>query len=79
MLNDDSIVLYYFCLETIVMSSSPKTRHDWYQTESHVVITILAKNAQDTKINYGETTVSILNFNLRRKFQHMNLIRVFFH
>ncbi|XP_012286770.1 protein SGT1 homolog [Orussus abietinus] len=37
----------------------PKIRHEWYQTETHVIIAILAKNADDVKIVYGETTLSV--------------------
>lgn len=39
---------------------SPKIKHDWYQTESHVIITILAKNTKQdgVKVEFGEETVS---------------------
>lgn len=37
----------------------PKIRHDWYQTESHVIVPILAKNAQNVKVVYEENTVNI--------------------
>lgn len=37
---------------------SPKIKHDWYQTEAYVVITILAKNTESANVQYGETTVS---------------------
>ncbi|CAB3233797.1 unnamed protein product [Arctia plantaginis] len=39
----------------------PKIKHDWYQTESQVIITILLKNApQDKlKVNYGERSLSL--------------------
>ncbi|CAH4036280.1 unnamed protein product [Pieris brassicae] len=39
----------------------PKIKHDWYQTESQVVITILIKNAQSDKVkaNYGERSLSV--------------------
>ncbi|XP_046383295.1 protein SGT1 homolog [Ischnura elegans] len=37
-----------------------KIKYDWYQTETHVVLTILAKNLQpeDVKIDYHETALS---------------------
>ncbi|TGZ47051.1 protein SGT1 homolog isoform X1 [Temnothorax longispinosus] len=37
----------------------PKIKHDWYQTESHVFVTILAKNVENESINYGEKTLSV--------------------
>lgn len=37
----------------------PKTRYDWYQTETHVIVTILAKNTQNVKIVYGQNTLSV--------------------
>ncbi|XP_043286310.1 protein SGT1 homolog isoform X2 [Venturia canescens] len=38
---------------------TPKIKHDWYQTDSHVVVTILAKNAENVKVSYTETTLSV--------------------
>ncbi|KZC10709.1 Suppressor of G2 allele of SKP1 like protein [Dufourea novaeangliae] len=37
----------------------PKTRYDWYQTETHVIVTILAKNTQNVKIIYDKNTLSV--------------------
>jgi suppressor of G2 allele of SKP1 len=39
---------------------SPKIKHDWYQTDSHVIITILAKNMKQdgVKVEFGEESVS---------------------
>lgn len=39
----------------------PKIKHDWYQTDTHVVITILIKNMkkEDVKLDTTETTVSV--------------------
>ncbi|KYQ55409.1 Suppressor of G2 allele of SKP1 like protein [Trachymyrmex zeteki] len=37
----------------------PKIKHDWYQTETYVIVTILAKNVKDMKIAYGESTLSV--------------------
>ncbi|XP_018048272.1 PREDICTED: protein SGT1 homolog [Atta colombica] len=37
----------------------PKIKHDWYQTETHVIVTILAKNVEDMKVVYGENTLSV--------------------
>lgn len=39
----------------------PKIKHDWYQTETHVVITILVKNLkkEDVKVNFTDKTVSV--------------------
>ncbi|XP_012255931.1 protein SGT1 homolog isoform X2 [Athalia rosae] len=38
---------------------APKIKYDWYQTETHVVVTILAKNSEDVKVEYGETSLSV--------------------
>ncbi|XP_015601424.1 protein SGT1 homolog [Cephus cinctus] len=38
---------------------APKIKHDWYQTETHVILTILAKNAENIKVSYGERTLSV--------------------
>lgn len=37
---------------------TPKIKHDWYQTESQVCITIMIKQKEDVKVEYTETTVS---------------------
>lgn len=37
----------------------PKIKHDWYQTETHVIVTILAKNTENVKVVYEENTVCI--------------------
>ncbi|XP_047492310.1 protein SGT1 homolog isoform X2 [Penaeus chinensis] len=39
----------------------PKIKHDWYQTDTHIVITILIKNMkkEDVKLDTTETTVSV--------------------
>ena len=36
------------------------TRYDWYQTETHVIITIMIKNTkqENVKVEFGEKTVS---------------------
>lgn len=39
--------------------STPKIKHDWYQTETHVIVTILLKNAENVKIVCGENTLSV--------------------
>lgn len=41
--------------------AKPKIKHDWYQTESQVVITILIKNApvDSVKIHYGDRSLSV--------------------
>ncbi|XP_022654087.1 protein SGT1 homolog [Varroa jacobsoni] len=38
-----------------------QTRHDWYQTESHVVVEILLKNqkADDVNVNFTSDTLSV--------------------
>ncbi|KAJ4439308.1 protein SGT1 homolog [Periplaneta americana] len=38
-----------------------KIKHDWYQTESHVVITILAKNTkqEEVKVDFGDETLHV--------------------
>nr|XP_032525592.1 protein SGT1 homolog [Danaus plexippus plexippus] len=39
----------------------PKIKHDWYQTDALVVVTILLKNAQSDKVKvvYGERSLSV--------------------
>lgn len=39
----------------------PKIKHDWYQTDSQVVVTILIKNAASdkVKVNYGDRSLSV--------------------
>lgn len=37
---------------------TPKIRHDWYQTETHVFINILTKNAENVKVHTSEIAVS---------------------
>ncbi|XP_048487856.1 protein SGT1 homolog [Plutella xylostella] len=39
----------------------PKIKHDWYQTESQVVITVLLKNApkDKVKVDFGERSLSL--------------------
>ncbi|XP_029033193.1 protein SGT1 homolog [Osmia bicornis bicornis] len=37
----------------------PKIKHDWYQTETHVIVTILAKNSENVKVVYEKTTLSV--------------------
>jgi len=39
----------------------PKIKHDWYQTDTHVIVTILAKNVENVKVVYGESTVCIFS------------------
>lgn len=42
----------------------PKIKHDWYQTEAFVIVTVLVKNLkkEDVKIDFTEKTVSIRDF-----------------
>ena len=37
-------------------------RHDWYQTETHVVLTLMIKNRKkdDVEIEFGKQNVSLL-------------------
>ncbi|KAG7214055.1 hypothetical protein KM043_001421 [Ampulex compressa] len=37
----------------------PKIKHDWYQTETHVIITIMVKNVKSVKAVNGESTLSV--------------------
>ena len=37
----------------------PKIKHDWYQTESHVIIVILAKNVQEINVNFKQENLSL--------------------
>jgi suppressor of G2 allele of SKP1 len=48
--------------EAAEMSKVSKIKHDWYQTESHVIITILAKNTKEENVNveFGGEDVSII-------------------
>ncbi|XP_014371676.2 protein SGT1 homolog [Papilio machaon] len=41
--------------------ANPKIKHDWYQTDSQVIITVLLKNAPNNKVkvHYGDRSVSI--------------------
>ncbi|CAG4967326.1 unnamed protein product [Colias eurytheme] len=45
----------------VVEAAKPKIKHDWYQTDAFVVVTILIKNAPSNKIkvHYGERSLSI--------------------
>ncbi|CAG4978451.1 unnamed protein product [Colias eurytheme] len=45
----------------VVEAAKPKIKHDWYQTDAFVVVTILIKNAPSDKIKvyYGERSLSI--------------------
>ena len=36
----------------------PKIKRDWYQTETHVIVSIFVKNLEDVKVAPTETTVS---------------------
>ncbi|XP_051163091.1 protein SGT1 homolog [Leptopilina boulardi] len=38
---------------------TPKIRHDWYQTETHVFINILTKNAENVKVHTSEIALSV--------------------
>lgn len=42
----------------------PKIKHDWYQTEAFVIVTVLVKNLkkEDVKIDFTEKTVSTRSF-----------------
>ncbi|XP_031841643.1 suppressor of G2 allele of skp1 [Nomia melanderi] len=40
-------------------TSVPKTRYDWYQTETHVIVTILAKNTKNVKVAYDTNSLSV--------------------
>ncbi|XP_078077815.1 protein SGT1 homolog isoform X2 [Mustelus asterias] len=39
---------------------TPKIKHDWYQTDSHVIVTIMIKNASkdDVKVEFAERNVN---------------------
>lgn len=37
----------------------PKIKHSWYQTETHVVVVVHAKNSENAKVSYGENTLSV--------------------
>ncbi|XP_008559974.1 protein SGT1 homolog [Microplitis demolitor] len=38
---------------------TPKINHDWYQTEAFVIVTVLAKNTSNVKVQYSERTLSV--------------------
>ncbi|KAL9973430.1 hypothetical protein ACROYT_G019890 [Oculina patagonica] len=40
--------------------AAPKPRYDWYQTETHVVVTLMIKNTKQENVNveYGDKTLS---------------------
>ncbi|XP_066594966.1 protein SGT1 homolog [Prorops nasuta] len=57
--------------------SEPRVRHEWYQTETHVVLTILAKDTNDVVINLKENVLSVSaklpnghNYNLQLNLAH---------
>uniref|UniRef100_A0A6M2DLT2 Putative suppressor of g2 allele of skp1 n=1 Tax=Xenopsylla cheopis TaxID=163159 RepID=A0A6M2DLT2_XENCH len=52
----------------------PKIKHDWYQTETHVIITILLKNVDEGKlrINYGSTSLVLKYEEHEFNFQLLN-------
>lgn len=56
----------YFCN---LQAVKQKIKHDWYQTEAQVVVTILLKNAtkDQVKVQYGPRSVSILTFVTMKK------------
>jgi len=39
--------------------SQPIIKHDWYQTESHVCVTVLAKNLDPSKVNVNFSTMQM--------------------
>ena len=39
--------------------SQPIIKHDWYQTESHVCVTVLAKNLDPSKVNVNFSTMQV--------------------
>jgi len=41
-------------------AAPPKPRFDWYQTETHVIVTLMTKNTrqENVKVEYGEKTLS---------------------
>ncbi|CAG4949531.1 unnamed protein product [Parnassius apollo] len=47
--------------EAAVEPSNPKIKHDWYQTDAQVIVTILLKNAPSdkVKVHYGDRSVSV--------------------
>jgi len=46
--------------DEVPMPSGPKTRYEWYQSETHVVVSVLVKNAkkEDLKCDIQEKTLS---------------------
>ncbi|XP_011495101.1 PREDICTED: suppressor of G2 allele of SKP1 homolog [Ceratosolen solmsi marchali] len=38
---------------------TPKIKHDWYETEVYVTVIILAKNAENLKVTYDDTALSV--------------------
>nr|XP_028594278.1 protein SGT1 homolog isoform X2 [Podarcis muralis] len=60
-------------------SKPPKIKHDWYQTESHVIVTIMIKNAKkdDVNIQFSEKELDVFvrlsseeDYNLKLHFLH---------
>ncbi|XP_047126153.1 protein SGT1 homolog isoform X1 [Hydra vulgaris] len=47
--------------KTTVVPTSLKTKYDWYQTETHVIISILIKNIKekDVSCHFGDKTLSV--------------------
>ncbi|EGI63233.1 PREDICTED: suppressor of G2 allele of SKP1 homolog [Acromyrmex echinatior] len=54
-MDEDEIIMKNYEVNMPVL----KIKHDWYQTETHVIVTILAKNVENIKVVYGESTLSV--------------------
>lgn len=43
----------------IKMTDAKQIRNDWYQTETHVIVTILAKRVDNVKVMYSEKNINL--------------------
>ena len=45
-----------------VTRPQPVIKHDWYQTESHVCVTVLAKNLNPSQVTVNFSTMNVRLF-----------------
>ena len=58
-------------------AKAPAIKYDWYQTESHVCVTVLAKNLDPSQVNVEFTSSNVRDLvffsNFNRQFIECNL------
>ena len=50
-------------------------RHDWYQTETHVIITVMIKNMKQENVAIEFQEKSVCSLVLVIKFEHLFMMR----